>query len=135
MTEHEWHTIRTVVAFRLIGLMPTFIAAQVGISERAVQHILLNHGNVARRGRGYWWRGPYSVSPETHARLQLPAYIPLSVEAASCTIRQQMGWMALTRDAPVLRMEDGRRMLYSGEHEPAEPFYPDQGFRGQPPSD
>jgi hypothetical protein len=62
MTETEFPAIRTVLAFRLIGLMPTFIAAQTGIGITAVKRILRQHGSVPPRGpRAHHWIGPYSI--------------------------------------------------------------------------
>ena len=62
MTDEEYELIRIVVAYRLIARKVSYIAQVQRISEAAVKRILLEHGEVPRRGRRYWWSGPYTIS-------------------------------------------------------------------------
>lgn len=134
MRPDEFQTIRTVVAYRLLGLTPTYIAGQTGLSDTAVKKLLSAYGAVEMRGRRHWWRGRYAISSETHARLKLPKYIPLSVDKAGGPIAHSDAWMAITSDSPVISVA-GRPMLFSFDGPPIEPFHPSQGFDGAPPTD
>jgi len=115
--------IRTVISYRLIGLPVSYIASACEITEQAVKRILLDNGDVPLRGRRHHWTGTFSVSEKTYKSLALPAYIPIHVDGVTLRMTNQTAWMAITRDAVVIRMADGARQLYGGH----EPFHRDQG--------
>lgn len=127
MTDAQWQTVRTVLAFRLINLPPSYIAGQLGISTKAVQRILLDHGNVERRGNRRMWRRSFSVTDDVRAEFKLPDYIHSHSDGACYHITNRTAWSVLTKDAPHVTMPDGRRMLHTFDGPPVEPFYPSQG--------
>ena len=94
----EYELIRIVVAYRRIARKVKYIAHVQRISEAAVKRILLEHGDVPRRGRGYWWSGPYTISEAKHRWLAFPDYIPLHIDGVSFQITNGPAWMGITRD-------------------------------------
>ena len=86
MTDEEYELIRIVVAYRLIARKVSYIAQVQRISEAAVKRILLEHGEVPRRGRRYWWSGPFTISEAKHRWLAFPDYIPLHIAGVSFQI-------------------------------------------------
>lgn len=126
MTADEFQTIRTVLAFRLQGLPVSYIAHQVGIPAKAVQHILIDFGNVERRTNRYLWSRSFAITEEMHRRFKMPAYVPLSVERGNLhSFPTSTLWAAITRDAIVVAVGDGKGIL--GIDGVAEGFYPEQG--------
>lgn len=120
--DQEFHAARQIVAFRLLGLSVSSVAAYCGVSESAVKRTLLKYGNVPPRGRGHHWRGVFSISEETAAQLRLPPYIPHSVDGV-LRIACNAPYMILTHDMPIT-IVDGKRRPISGD----DPFYVDQGL-------
>ena len=97
MTDEEYEMIRIVIGYRLIARKVSYIAQVQRISEAAVKRILLEHGEVPRRGRRYWWSGPYTISEAKHKWLAFPDYIPLHIAEVSFQITNQPAWMGVTR--------------------------------------
>ena len=106
MTDEEYELIRIVVGYRLIARKVKYIAQVQRISEAAVNQILLEHGEVPHRGRGYWWSGPYTISEAKHKWLAFPDYIPLHIDGVSFQITNHAAWKAITRDDIYIRGED-----------------------------
>ena len=112
MTDEEYELIRIVVAYRLIARKVSYIAQVQRISEAAVKRILLEHGEVPRRGRRYWWSGPYTISEAKHKWLAFPDYIPLHIDGVSFQITNHpRGWvsraMTSTFGVPMVRCARG----------------------------
>ena len=107
MTDEEYELIRIVVAYRLIARKVRYIAQVQRISEAAVKRILLEHGEVPRRGRRCWWSGPYTISEAKHKWLAFPDYIPLHIDGVAFQITNGPAWMGITRDDIYIRRADG----------------------------
>lgn len=122
MTNDEFHAARQIVAFRLLGLSVSSVAAYCGTTEAAVKRTLLKYGNVPPRGRGHHWRGAFRITEATAKQLRLPLYIPRVVSAV-LRIACDAPYMILTRDMPI-KFVDGKRRPISGD----DPFFVDQGL-------
>ena len=80
----QFDVCRYVVLYRLLGFDVRGISEVCGISQANVRRILTIFGYGLPRGSGGFgtiiWNTRYSIKPETHKRLSLPAYILLSVD-------------------------------------------------------
>ena len=132
MTDEEYELIRIVVAYRLIARKVSYIAHVQRISEAAVKRILLEHGEVPRRGRGYWWSGPFTISEAKHKWLAFPDYIPLHIDGVSFQITNQPAWMGITRDAIYIRRSDGSLRCWGDGK--SQPFHKADGAQYETPS-
>ena len=131
MTDEEYELIRIVVAYRLIARKVSYIAQVQRISEAAVKRILLEHGEVPRRGRRYWWSGPYTISEAKHKWLAFPDYIPLHIDGVSFQITNGPAWMGITRDDIYVRCADGS--LRSWGDGKSQPFHKADGAQYETP--
>ena len=131
MTHEEFEMIRIVIGYRLIARKVSHIAQVQRISEAAVKRILLEHGEVPRRGRGYYWSGPYSISEAKHKWLAFPDYIPLHIAGVSFQITNQPAWMGITRDDIYIRRADGS--LRSWGDGKSQPFHKADGAQYETP--
>lgn len=132
MTDEEYELIRIVVAYRLVACKVSYIAQVQRISEAAVKRILLEHGEVPRRGRGYWWSGPFTISEAKHKWLAFPDYIPPHIDGVSSQITNGPGWMGITRDDIYIRRPDGS--LRSWGDGKSQPFHKADGAQYETPS-
>ena len=133
MTDEEYEQIRIVVAYRLVACKMGYIAQVQRISEAAVKRILLEHGEVPHRGRGYWWSGPYTISETKHKWLAFPDYIPLHIDGVSFQITNHAAWKGITRDAIYIRSADGS--LRSWGDGKSQPFHKADGAQYETPRD
>ena len=118
MTEEEYELIRIVIGYRLIARKVSYIAQVQRISEAAVKRILLEHGEVPHRGRGYWWSGPYTISEAKHKWLAFPDYIPLHIAEVSFQITNHPAWMGITRDIYIRSANGSLRSWGDGKSQP-----------------
>jgi hypothetical protein len=132
VTDEEYELIRIVVAYRLVACKVSYIAQVQRISEAAVKRILLEHGEVPRRGRGYWWSGPFTISEAKHKWLAFPDYIPAHINGVSSQITNGPGWMGITRDDIYIRRPDGS--LRSWGDGKSQPFHKADGAQYETPS-
>ena len=132
MTDAELDLIRTVVAYRLIGLPVSYIAPNTRITQAAVKRILLRYGDVPPRGpRARHWKGAYEITLERHKWFAFPDYIPLHIDGVSFQITNHSAWKAMTRDDIYIRGEDGS--LRSWGDGKSQPFHKADGAQYETP--